>query len=74
MTRAVWLVTAAALVVGSLADVAVGADVPGFTAALGFVGCVLLVHVSKLLGKRLLQRPETYWTEPDVTEGLPADG
>lgn len=39
--------------------------VPGFYAALGFVGCWLIVVVSKWLGKVWLQRPENYYGEAD---------
>jgi hypothetical protein len=32
---------------------------PGYAAILGLGGCILVVQLSKALGKRLLQRPET---------------
>ena len=38
---------------------------PGFYAALGFVGCIAIVVVSKWLGKVWLQRPENYYGEAD---------
>jgi len=34
---------------------------PGYSAALGFVGCVVVILVSKWLGKRFIQRPEDHW-------------
>jgi hypothetical protein len=68
--RRVGLVTAAAFVVGLAADLVVGAAYPGLTAGIGFVGCVVLILASKWLGHAILQRPETYYAEPDVEEGL----
>lgn len=49
-----------ALAVSAAADVARGADVdfPGYYAAFGFVGCVVIILASKWLGKHWLQRPE----------------
>jgi hypothetical protein len=35
--------------------------VPLFYGAFGFVGCVLIIVVSKALGKALLQKPEDYY-------------
>ena len=35
---------------------------PGFYAGYGFVGCVLLVLIAKLL-RRFLQRPENYYDD-----------
>lgn len=62
MTR-VWLVVAAGFAVAVAADLLRGADYlfPGFYAAFGFVGCAVIVIVSKRLGKHLLQRPESYY-------------
>ncbi len=37
--------------------------IPGFYGMFGFVSCVLIVVVSKLLGKWLLQRREDYYDE-----------
>jgi len=39
-----------------------GDDWPGFYAAYGFIGCVLLVLIAKLL-RRFLKRPENYYDE-----------
>lgn len=55
----------AALVVGVGADLAVGASMPGQTAATGFLGCGVIVLASKWLGRALLQRPETYYEHLD---------
>ena len=33
-------------------------SVPGYAALIGLVGCVVVVQLSKWLGKALLQRPE----------------
>ncbi len=35
--------------------------IPLFYAAFGFLGCVLIIIVSKALGKRLLQKSENYY-------------
>ncbi len=35
--------------------------IPLFYAAYGFIGCILIIIVSKALGKRLLQKPEDYY-------------
>lgn len=35
--------------------------IPLFYGAFGFVGCVLIILVSKALGKALLQKPEDYY-------------
>jgi hypothetical protein len=32
-----------------------------FFAAFGFLGCIVLVYVSKFLGKKFLNRPEDYY-------------
>ena len=37
------------------------ADLPGFDLALGIVGCAAIVWISKWLGRRFLQRPESYY-------------
>lgn len=36
-------------------------EIPGFYAVYGFLGCVLIVIVSKALGHHLLQREEDYY-------------
>lgn len=54
--------TAVALVVGLLADLGTGYSAfPGYAAALGLGGCTVIIIGSKWLGKRFLQRPETYY-------------
>lgn len=35
--------------------------IPLFYGAFGFVGCVLIILVSKALGKAFLQKPEDYY-------------
>jgi membrane protein implicated in regulation of membrane protease activity len=65
-----WALVVAAFVAGVGLDLVVGASLPGFTAALGFVGCAVLVFVSKGVGKRLLKRPESYYADPVVEEDL----
>ena len=46
-------------------------SIPGFNAALGFVGCVVLAKVSKGLGKLLLQRAPDYYGEGDEAADPP---
>lgn len=36
-------------------------NLPGFYALFGFLSCLVIVVVSKLLGKYWLQRPEDYY-------------
>ena len=36
-------------------------SIPLFYAAYGFFGCLLIIVLSKALGKRLLQKPEDYY-------------
>jgi hypothetical protein len=33
-------------------------SVPGYAAAIGLFGCIIVVQISKWLGRALLQRPE----------------
>lgn len=35
--------------------------IPAFFAIYGFVGCLLIIYVSKWVGKRFLQRDEDYY-------------
>jgi energy-converting hydrogenase Eha subunit A len=35
--------------------------IPLFYAAFGFVGCLLLIVIAKLLGKAVLEKPEDYY-------------
>ena len=36
-------------------------EIPGFNAAYGFISCVAIIVVSKLIGKLLLQKSEDYY-------------
>jgi len=36
-------------------------EVPGFSAIYGFIGCILLIVVSKALGHHWLQKEEDYY-------------
>lgn len=38
-------------------------EIPYFYGIFGFIGCIVLILVSKLLGKLFLQRKETYYDE-----------
>jgi hypothetical protein len=61
-------VTAAAVVVGILVDLATGySDFPGYAATLGLGGTALLVFGSKLVVGRIVQRPEDHY--PDEVLG-----
>lgn len=35
--------------------------IPAFFAIYGFIGCLLIIYVSKWVGKRFLQRDEDYY-------------
>jgi hypothetical protein len=63
-------VTVTAFAIGVLVDLVVGEIhyFPGYAATIGLAGCVVIVLVSKWLGKALIQRPEGYY--PD---DVPAD-
>jgi peptidoglycan/LPS O-acetylase OafA/YrhL len=68
VTRRPLVVTAVALVLGLLADLATGySDFPGYAAALGIGGTVLLVFGSKLLVGRLVSRPEDRYPDEPLT-------
>ena len=62
--KRVWPVAGVALLAGVVADLLVGADLPGFIAAFSFVGCIVIIIGSKRLGKLLLQRREDYYGGP----------
>jgi len=38
-------------------------SIPAFYAIYGFVGCVLIIVISKALGKGALQKPEDYYDD-----------
>lgn len=38
-------------------------NIPGFSAVYGFVSCVLIIVVSKALGKLWLAKPEDYYDD-----------
>jgi hypothetical protein len=65
-----WWVVVPAVVLGVLADLAVGASPPGLTAATGLLGGFALIVGSKALGKALLKRPEAYYASPAVVDGI----
>jgi hypothetical protein len=37
--------------------------VPGFFVAFGFIGCALIIYVSKWFGKHLVQRDEDFYDD-----------
>lgn len=45
----------------SAADAGGWHDLPGFDLVLGLAACAAIVFVSKWLGRRFLQRPESYY-------------
>ena len=51
------------VVLGVVLDLLIGATAPfpGYASALGLVGCILIIVVSKWLGKVLIQRPEDHY-------------
>lgn len=68
MRTAVWIAAAVLLALSVAADFLVGKEAGGpwwahrgFFAWFGFVGCVVIVVGSKLLGRWLLERPEDYY-------------
>jgi hypothetical protein len=67
VTRRRVLIIAALLAAGLLLDLAVGAETIGYAAGLGLAGCVVIILVSKWIGKVWLQRPADYYErEPDA--------
>jgi hypothetical protein len=63
------VVTAIALVLGLVADLATGySDFPGYAAALGIGGTVLLVFGSKLVVGRIVSRPEDAYPDEPLTD------
>lgn len=67
------LITGAAFVIAVLVDLAIGySPFPGYGALIGLVGCIVIVVVSKWLG-RFLSRPEDLYpldVPADVQEDL----
>lgn len=56
-----------AVVIGLTVDLLMGADPPGYAAALGLGGCIVIIVASKWLGKVWLQRPQDYYErQPDA--------
>jgi hypothetical protein len=69
-TRQLWIAALAGLAAMVALDLVLGATLPGFYAALGLFGCLLLIAGSKWLGKRALQRDPGYYEDhPDGGEG-----
>jgi hypothetical protein len=65
-------VTLLAFAVAVVVDLVVGySPFPGYGASIGFLGCVVIVVVSKWLG-RWLSRPEDYYPD-DVPSDLQED-
>jgi membrane protein implicated in regulation of membrane protease activity len=46
---------------GAAAEAGGWHELPGFDFGLGIVGCAAIVWISKWLGRRFLQRPESYY-------------
>jgi hypothetical protein len=66
-------VIAVALVVGLAIDLITGySPFPGYGAALGLLGCSVIIYVSKWLGTVFIQRSEDYYPE-DVPADLQED-
>lgn len=62
MNRA-YVLTAAALLAMVLLDAILGRSIPGFYAAYGLFSCIVIVVVSKWIGKHALQRDEGYYDD-----------
>jgi hypothetical protein len=71
----IWSVTGVLLVVAIVIDLLLGIRPPGQMAVYGFVGCVVIIVVSKWFGKLFVQRREGYYTPQGgvtrETGGLP---
>ncbi len=62
MNRTALVVTAVAFALGVLVDVLTDAAyVPGYSAAIGLFGCVVIIIASKWLGKAFIQKDEDYY-------------
>jgi hypothetical protein len=61
--RRLYLITGIGLVAMILLDLALGRDIPGFYAVYGLVSCILIIVVSKWIGKHAIQRDEGYYTD-----------
>jgi hypothetical protein len=62
-----------ALLLGLGLDLVTGySPFPGYGAALGLLGCSVIIVVSKWLGKVFIQRPEDYYPD-DVPDDLQED-
>jgi hypothetical protein len=67
MTRKHWLVLSVIAVVSLIAQLSVKERhhwwdaIPAFYAAYGFVGCIVIVIVSKWFGKKIAFRDEDYY-------------
>lgn len=66
MRRLLLIVVVAALPLGVLLDVALGAKSPGLSVITGLIGAAVLILVPKAAVKRTLQRPETYYQDQAV--------
>lgn len=67
--------TVLAFALSMLADVVAGetSPFPGYPAAVGLVGCIGIIVISKWLGRVFLQRPEHYYPDDapaDLQEDL----
>jgi hypothetical protein len=51
-------------------------DLPAFFAVYGFAGCVVIIYLSKAIGKYWLQRPDEYYDpyRAPAEVGHPAEG
>jgi hypothetical protein len=70
VNRRALAVTAVLFALGVGVDAIVGySPFPGYGAAIGLVGCVVIIVVSKWIGATFLERPEDYYPDdipPDV--------
>ncbi len=67
MNKTHWIILAVITVVSLIGQYSTGEHhhwwdiIPGFYAIYGFVGCILIVKVSKLYGKKIVFRDEEYY-------------
>ena len=71
--RPLTITLVAFVVLGVLVDVLIVATspFPGYAAALGLVGCILIIVVSKWLGKAFIQAPEDHYPEDEPADLVP---
>jgi hypothetical protein len=78
----IWWIAAAVVAIASIAAELLAGPygyfrwhfIPAFDLAYGFLGCIVIIVVSKALGKWFIQRPEGYAPEGDALADDDAGG